>query len=156
MCLTLDISRSEAVINDPTKLIINKIVPSYMSLDSFLDSSIFNLNKNQDASGGFDYKKQAELAVGVGRESISGVLPLYLFKEHKEIAKLKQGPLYGFMCCLDPMGFAASQAFTVPFLVLLKAIDDVAAEPTEARQRVLKYVMETCVNLCEFNESLRR
>jgi len=54
------------------------------------------------------------------------------------------------------MGFAVSQAFTIPFLVLAKAIDDAAQEPTEARKRVLKYVMETCVNLIEFNEPLRR
>lgn len=46
MCLCLSISRSEAVINDPTKLIINSIVPTFMGLDSFLDSSIFNLKKN--------------------------------------------------------------------------------------------------------------
>jgi hypothetical protein len=92
----------------------------------------------------------------VGREKISGVLPLYLFREHKEVTKLKQGPLYGFMCCLDPMGFAVSQAFTIPFLVLAKAIDDAAQEPSEARKRVLKYVMETCLNLIEFNEPLRR
>jgi hypothetical protein len=57
MCLSLDISRSEAVISDPTKLQINKIIPNFMSLDRFLDSSIFNLQNNQDASGGFDYKK---------------------------------------------------------------------------------------------------
>ena len=60
-----------------------------MSLDSFLDSSIFNLKKNQDAAGGFDYKLQGELAVGLGREKVSGVFPLYLFKEHWEIAKIK-------------------------------------------------------------------
>jgi hypothetical protein len=56
MCLSLSISRSEATIQDPTKLIVNKIIPSYVSLDSFLDSSIFNLKRNQDASGNFDYK----------------------------------------------------------------------------------------------------
>jgi len=54
------------------------------------------------------------------------------------------------------MGFAASQAFTIPFLVLLKAIDDVAQEPTEFKKRVLKLVMDSCVNLCEFNEPLRK
>lgn len=55
MCLSLQISRSQATIQDPTKLIIKGIVPTYMSLDSFLDASIYNLKKNQDASGGFDY-----------------------------------------------------------------------------------------------------
>lgn len=46
MCLSLQISRSEATILDPSKLIIQGIVPTYMSLDSFLDSSIYNLQKN--------------------------------------------------------------------------------------------------------------
>jgi hypothetical protein len=74
---------------DPTKLIVRKIVPTFMSLDSFIESSIFNLKKNQDAAGGFDYKNQGQLAIGLGREPISGVFPLYLFKEHWEIAKRK-------------------------------------------------------------------
>ena len=151
MCLTLDVGRSEACIQDPSKLVIKEIFPTFMSMDMFLESSLFHLRHDGDAgSGGFDYKRQGQLAVGVGRENVTGVLPLYLFREHKEVCKLKQGPLYGFLCTLDPMGFAVSQAFTVPFLVLQKAIADVAQEPTEARKRVLKLVLETCVNLLEF------
>ena len=50
-----------------------------MSLDSFLDSSIFKLKQNQSAAGDFDYNMQGELALGLGRESVSGVLPLFLF-----------------------------------------------------------------------------
>ena len=64
-------------------------MPTYMSLDSFLDSSIYNLEKNQDASGGFDYKLQGQLALGVGREKVSGILPLFLFRDHWEVAKCK-------------------------------------------------------------------
>ena len=82
MCIGLEISRSEATISDPSKLVIHDVHPTFISLDSFLESSIFNLKCNQDASGGFDYDKQGELAIGSGRESISGVLPLFLFKEH--------------------------------------------------------------------------
>ena len=89
MCIGLEISRSEATISDPSKLVIRSVLPSFISLDSFLESSIFNLKCNQDTSGGFDYKNQGELAIGAGRESISGVLPLFLFKEHWEIAKRK-------------------------------------------------------------------
>lgn len=58
MCICLQISRSEATIQDPTKLVIKKIIPTYMSLDMFLESSTFMLKQNQDASGGFDYSKQ--------------------------------------------------------------------------------------------------
>ena len=64
-------------------------MPVYISLDSFLESSIYNLKMNQDAAGGFDLKQEGKLAVGAGREEISGVLPLYLFNEHWEIAKRK-------------------------------------------------------------------
>jgi hypothetical protein len=46
--------------------------------------------------------------MGVGREKISGVLPLYLFHEHWEIAKRKNAPIFGFLCTLDVMGYASS------------------------------------------------
>ena len=105
-------------------MVIHKIVPTYMSMDSFLDSSIFNLKKNGDAAN-FDYNNQGHLALGVGNESVSGVLPLFLFKEHWEVAKKKLGPLFGFMCTLDPMGYASSQYFTLPFLVLQRAMADI-------------------------------
>ena len=89
MCIGLSIARSQATISDPTKLVIKDVFPVYMSLDSFLESSIFNLKMNQDASGGFDLKEEGKLAVGAGRENISGVIPLYLFREHWELAKRK-------------------------------------------------------------------
>ena len=107
MCIGLEISRSEAVISDPSKLVIREVFLSFISLDSFMESSIYNLKCNQDASGGFDYDKQGELAIGAGRESISGVIPLFLFNEHWEIAKRKIQPLLGFMCTLDPLGYAS-------------------------------------------------
>lgn len=149
MCLALQISRSEATIQDPTKLIIQGIVPTYMGLDSFLDASIYNLQKNQDASGGFDYKLQGELALGIGREKVSGVLPLFLFQDHWEIVKCKLQPLFGFMCTLDPMGYTVGQLNTIPFLVLNRAIEDVAEDPTESKKRILSLVLETCVKLVE-------
>ena len=43
--ICLDIGRSEGAIVDSSKLTIKKIIPTYMSLDSFLESSIFNLKK---------------------------------------------------------------------------------------------------------------
>ena len=105
MCLGLEISRSKATIDDPSRLIIREVHPTFLSLDSFLESSIFNLKCNQDSSGGFEYDRQGELAIGVGRESISGALPLFLFKEHWKIAQRKIQPLLGFMCTLDPLGY---------------------------------------------------
>lgn len=54
-----------------------------------MDASIFKLKQNENAHGGFDLNMQGELALGLGRESVTGVLPLFLFKEHWEVAKCK-------------------------------------------------------------------
>lgn len=60
------------------------------------------------------------------------------------------------MCTLDPMGYTMSQLFTIPFLVLNKAIEDAAEEPTESKKRVLALVLNTCVQLVDQNEILKR
>lgn len=123
MCIGLSISRPEAAIADPTRLVIQDIYPTYITADSFLQSAQFNISQAGDeAHGGFGPKKEgAQLAIGLGREDISGVLPLYLFAEHWKIAKRKLQPLFGLMCTLDIMGYSSEQQFTVPFLVWTKA-----------------------------------
>jgi hypothetical protein len=112
MCLGLDIARSEACIADPSRLVIKDIIPTFMTADSFLDSAVFNLRKDSEAHGGFTgagtKSGEAKLAMGIGRENITGVMPLYLFKEHWEIARRKAPPIYGFLCTLDIMGYASS------------------------------------------------
>ena len=135
MCLGLAIKRSNATISDPTKLIIADVFPVYMGLDSFLESAIYNLKMNQDAAGNFDIKDEGgQLAVGAGRESLTGLMPLYLFEEHWEIAKRKVQPLYGFMCTLEALGYTASQFFVIPFLVLLKANAQRIDSPSSANE----------------------
>ena len=136
MCLALDVGRSEAAIADPTKIVIKDIIPYFITADSFLDSSIFYLKKDEDAHGGFDANNQGQLVVGVGRESITGVLPLYLFEEHWEVARRKNPPIFGQMCTLDVMGYVDSQLFTVPYLVLCKSLEKADIEKKEIYTRI--------------------
>ena len=90
MCVGLAIKRSEATISDPSRLVIKRVFPVYMSLDSFLDSALFSLQLNQDAAGNFDIKDEGgKLAVGAGREELTGLMPLYLFEQHWELAMRK-------------------------------------------------------------------
>ena len=56
MCLGLSIGRSQATVTDPTKLFIKDVYPVYMSMDSFLESSIYHLRMNEDAAGNFNPK----------------------------------------------------------------------------------------------------
>lgn len=99
LCICLDISRSQAAIADPTKLVIKKIIPNYLSADAFIDAAKFALSNNPEAHGGYNKKAEnAQILVGVGRENITGVLPLLLFNEHFSIARKKMPQILGLMC----------------------------------------------------------
>ena len=63
MAIGLSITRPEAAIADPSRLIVHDIYPTYVSSESFLETAIFKLdnsqsNKDQDAyvHGGFSKK----------------------------------------------------------------------------------------------------
>ena len=67
MCISLKISRPEAAVADPTKLIIRDVISTYMSANAFLDSASFYIEKDESAHGGFDLNKDIKLSEGVGR-----------------------------------------------------------------------------------------
>lgn len=53
----------------------------------------------------FGGNQPGALAKGVGNEDINAVFPLFLFKEHWDIARRRAAPLYGLMCTADIMGY---------------------------------------------------
>jgi hypothetical protein len=128
MCLGLEVERSEACIADPSLLKVKAIIPTFFSAEAFLDHAIYNLKADPNAHGGFSNQQNnvggGGLAQGLGRENVNAVIPLYLFKEHWDISRKRAPPIYGYMCTLDIMGYAASQQFLVPFKILLRAIYD--------------------------------
>ena len=118
MCIGLDIERPEAAIADASRLVVKRIVPTYATSESFLQSARFKLSQGNLAAqehGGFKDGKVAggqggnggpQLMLGLGNESITGILPLHLFDQHWWIAKRKVAPVLGFMCTLDVMGYS--------------------------------------------------
>lgn len=62
MCVGLEVTRPESAIVDPTKLVINKVIPTFISADSFIDSSIFNIKGDQNSLGGFLKSQKGKLA----------------------------------------------------------------------------------------------
>lgn len=150
MCLALQVERPEAAVADASRLVIKDIVPTYLTAESFLMSAQFNIQRDESNAGGFGGAAGGggHLALGLGRESITGAMPLYLFKEHWEVARRKVAPLFGHMCTLDVMGFAAEQFSTVPFLVYMKALEKVEEDPAkEVNHRILAQVEQTCVSM---------
>lgn len=60
--------------------------------------------KGKNNQGGND-DEGGQLAKGVGNEAINAVLPLFLFREHWDIARRRAPPLFGLACTLDVMGY---------------------------------------------------
>jgi hypothetical protein len=54
--LGLEVERPESSVADPSLLKIKAIVPTFMTAEGFIDSSIFTLKKDSDAHGGFTQK----------------------------------------------------------------------------------------------------
>ena len=178
MALTLQVRRSEATIFDPNQLIIDAIGTSFMTCDTFFETSaiakryadsdtvevplksIENVAvKSQSSfSGGFDKNVAGSLIKGTGAENINAILPLFLFNEHWQIAKIKAKPVLGYVCTLDVTGYTGSQMTTVPFLVLHRALQDLIAKDDTWTRFVLRLVLETCTAIyrprIEFREDL--
>ena len=93
--------------------------------------------------------------MGISREDITGVMPLYLFKEHWNIAKRKIQPVFGFMATLDIMGYTKEQLNTIPFLILERAYAKHSKDPNESNKKILDQVRITCNMILESNKVLR-
>ena len=149
MCLGIEVERPENAVADPSLVKIVKIVPSFMTAESFIDSSIYSLKKDAAAHGGFTQKgataqEGSGLAQGAARENINACIPLYLFKEHWEIARRRAPPIYGLSVVADVMGYAPSQQLTIPFKVLIKAMEEAQANPSTFNLRVVTLLLQTC------------
>ena len=54
------------------------------------------------------------------------------------------------------MGYVQSQMNIIPYLVLLRAIEDVATNPCEYTNKILRLVMQVCTNLISKNNVLKQ
>lgn len=142
--ICLDVSRTEAAIADPNQLTVKDVIPTFMSWSAYLESAAFNLEKSSTAHGSFSKHTKGWLATGLGRENVTGILPLYLFKEHWEISKRTLPSIFGFMCTLDIMGYESTQFYTIPFAVLFKCYNKIQEKDTELNQKILSVVKQTC------------
>lgn len=84
------------------------------------------------------------------------MLPLFLFREHWDIARRRAPPLFGLACTLDVMGYVPTQQFTIPFKVLLKALHDAEEKPTSINAKIVDLVLETCKVIIRMNEEFRK
>jgi hypothetical protein len=123
-----------------------------MSCSAYLDSAAFNLERESNANGGFG-KSSQELAQGIGREKVTGILPLYLFDEHWEISKRTIPSIFGFMCTLDIMGYASDQFFIIPYTVLCACYEKYFQNKSDINEKMLRVVKATCIQIIKRHET---
>ena len=155
--VSICISRSQSAIAEPTRINVYKVNTSYISIQSLLNcvqygldilvsSGGYNNDNNSDDDntgkitgpaaihGGFDRKnRDANVLVnttgGVYRESITGVFPLYIHKDHFKIAKILSKPLFGWMTTLDIAGYEYAQTKAIPFVVIAHMVREMIVSP---------------------------
>ncbi|KAG0366650.1 hypothetical protein BC939DRAFT_480755 [Gamsiella multidivaricata] len=161
LCMTLDVSRGAGAIADPSQVVIKSIFPTYLTSSMFTLALGHSLAQNdpEDVHGGFDRNSDASIAPGLAHENITAVMPLFINKEHWQVAKLRMKPILGYVVTLDATGYTYSQSTTIPFLILAKALE--AYPMTEFRQRQVQLILETCdaiyrssKTLCESTRTL--
>ncbi|KAK9812439.1 hypothetical protein WJX73_010848 [Symbiochloris irregularis] len=160
MCLGLDVSRPEAAIADPSRVIIKSILPTFITAEAFLEAVTFALDKNtyneEGVHGGFGPAGQsAKVMPGSANENLTGVLPLFINSAHWTVAREKLKPILGWTCTLNILGFTHQQVKVVPFLVLIKAIADYKQQPVDFRRRALRLVMDVCMALYKEGKAIR-
>ncbi|KAF9375247.1 hypothetical protein CPC16_000831 [Podila verticillata] len=156
LCMTLDVTRSAAAIADASQLQIKSIFPTYLTSSMFTMAlgHALSFDHPENVHGGFRQDTNASIAPGLAHENITAVMPIYINKEHWEVAKLRMKPILGYVVTLDATGYTYSQSTTVPFLVLAKAIED-SYPMTEFKQRQFQLILDTCDAIYQSSRSLR-
>ncbi|KAL4438124.1 hypothetical protein ABPG74_016903 [Tetrahymena malaccensis] len=147
LCVTFSVTRSELAIVRPESLKIKAVQPSIISAKSFIDCIKYSLDISLENSGSFN-KQQGNIVQGMMREVINAAMPLYIHKEHWNMAKLWLEPILGILfklfivsklfeinsqkqffqfkifiyqgwvVTLDPLGYHHAQKRTIPFMLL--------------------------------------
>ena len=102
---------------------------------------------NPNASGGFDAAYQGDIVKGASNETITAALPLYFCPEHWECASEYIKPILGWDVTIDPLGYDYNQLRTVPFLLLIRALNDKQENPTEFNVKVAGWLLDTCCQI---------
>jgi len=147
LCMTFDIARPEIAIQDASRLIIKKIYPTIISASTFLDSINYSMALNPNNSGGFNTAFSGEIVKGTSNESITAAMPLYFCQEHWRSASEFIKPILGWDVTIDPLGYDYNQLRTVPFLLLVKALNEREENPNEFNSRMAQWLKETCCQI---------
>jgi hypothetical protein len=95
------------------------------------------------------------VVTGKANEQISAVFPLYISKEHWEIANKLNRFTLGWLCTLDVYGYDYKQLLSTPFMILHKMIKDLIYHPlgrTDSRINNIFQMLRTTKQIIKNNK----
>ena len=149
LCITFNVTCNQYCLVDSNNMIINKIFPSFVSANSFLQSVKYALNIKPNSIGGFGHDENNKGTIFKGDAGeINACLPVFICPEHWEIASLLMKPILGWVLTLDPAGYTLSQKKVVPFILLEKTLEGYLENPKVTYQKkIFQILLETCMNI---------
>ncbi|EAR84223.1 von willebrand factor type A domain protein (macronuclear) [Tetrahymena thermophila SB210] len=152
LCVTFSVTRSELAIVRPESLKIKAVQPSIISAKSFIDCIKYSLDISLENSGSFN-KQQGNIVQGMMREVINAAMPLYIHKEHWNMAKLWLEPILGWVVTLDPLGYHHAQKRTIPFMLLNHTIRQLIEYGiTKYGLKQIDLIFQTCSQIIKEEE----
>lgn len=154
-CITFHLDRPQNLLGDALEIKIKKINTTMITCDAFVDSALFETKAGQIIQGGRNYQHgempaaASSLVKGLPNEIINGVLPIFINKDHWQVAKLRIKQMVAWDITVDVLGFMPSQLYTFPFAILARAIEDSDSEFLKFQCELLK---DTCIAVYQDNK----
>lgn len=104
-CITFDVERPEAAINDPSRIKILKINPTFISSSALISCIKYHLDIDPMNFGGFHGEQPVVPLTGASNEIIKAAMPIYICQENWHYAKSIIRPVLGWVTTLDAEGY---------------------------------------------------
>lgn len=146
LCLGLEILRPENSIVNPFNIKIKTISTSLISDNAFDEAleRILMYDNNSVVKNNFN-NNIPNIVIGQSREPINAIFPLYICKENWEIAKIKLKWALGYLATSDKLGYSFQQINSIPFIILIKAMELYNKEKSEYNKNIVNWITQTCM-----------
>jgi hypothetical protein len=117
-CIGINGSGTDVAIMNPYRYEVLAVTPTLLTYGGFIDAAYYEIKKNPEIIRKFDKGMTDQLAKGIAREDISGVVPLYLNKDHWNIARHYMDRACAQLICKNPMASTLHHKFAAVLLAL--------------------------------------
>ncbi|OMJ92904.1 hypothetical protein SteCoe_4240 [Stentor coeruleus] len=151
LCATFHVERPQNLVGNPNDIKFKQVNSFFVSHDNFLTSKLFETKAGQIIQGERSYShglaptKANILIPGLPSESVNGILPLFINKDHWKISNLRINQMLGYITTVDVLGFKNDQLIVLPFLAYTQAL-------LQKNDLLTKLLRETCDQIYKENK----